>query len=300
MKHVYIRKISRNENCVPGNLRDFLIGLEVTTTSEQVWDLIVDFAAGLGLPVVDYVFATDYQKWEQAQFIRTTLSSDWINFAQNDPDVRKLSTFRLHSVKYLTPMTVGYSYVDDIEGITPERKELLRRTAAAFHCDAGLAIPLRMNEPGQAAHLLVAGPYNRDEFDAILKEHGWAIHAAALSAHTRYVEFFKAEFCERNELTEKQKELVTLVGRGLLDKQIMYELGISFSAVRQRLSAVQAKTGSTNRAELAALAMRIGLVPDPMLKSHSSDLTVFLSTGDGKSGSERHDAYPASKKRDDA
>lgn len=35
--------------------------------------------------------------------------------------------------------------------------------------------------------------------------------------------------------------------------------------------------------------MRIGLVPDPMLKTHAAELTVFLSIGDGKTGTEtRH------------
>ena len=157
---------------------------------------------------------------------------------------------------------------------------------AEFGLRSGLAIPLRMNEPGQAAHIIFGGRKSRAEFDALLDQHGWAMHAIALSAHTRYIELFKAEFCERNELTAKQTELVTLVGRGLLDKQIAHELGVSFSAVRQRLSAVQLKTGCSNRAALAALAVRIGLVPDPMLAMHRSDLTVFLSMGDGGSGIE--------------
>ena len=285
MKQVYVRTVAGNERFVPANLRDFLISLEATSNSDDVWELLVAFADGIGLNMVEYVCATDFRDWEQAQFIRTTVDSSWIGHAQSDPDVRRLSMFRLHSVNFLTPVTMGMAYIDEIENVCPKRRYLIECNAK-FGLNAGFAIPLRMNEPGQAAHIIFGGDFTRAEFDAILDQHGWAMHAVALSAHTRYIELFKAEFCERNELTEKQTELVRLVGRGLLDKQIAHDLGISFSAVRQRLAAVQQKTGCTNRAELAALAVRIGLVPDPMLKPHAADLTVFLSMADGASGTE--------------
>ncbi|MEM6729706.1 MAG: hypothetical protein AAF618_14470, partial [Pseudomonadota bacterium] len=42
------------------------------------------------------------------------------------------------------------------------------------------------------------------------------------------------------------------------------ELGISISAVRQRMAALQDKTGLANRTDLAALAMSLGIVPDPL------------------------------------
>lgn len=285
MQNIYVRTVANNERAVPENLRDFLISLEATQHSDDVWNLLVEFGKRLGLPMVEYICATDYRDWEQAQFIRTTVDSSWIPHAQSDSDVRKLSIFRQHSVKFLTPVTVGLAYVDEIENVCAKRRALIK-VGAEYGLNAGFAIPLRMNEPGQAAHILFGGAHSRAEFDALLQAHGWEMHAVALSAHTRYVELFKAEFCERNELTEKQKELIRLVGRGYLDKQIAHELGVSFSAVRQRLSSVQQKTRTSNRAELAALAMRIGLVPDPMLKPHAADLTVFLSMGDGGSGIE--------------
>jgi len=41
-----------------------------------------------------------------------------------------------------------------------------------------------------------------------------------------------------------------------------------------------------NRADLAAIAARLGFVADPLLRGHGDALTVFLSTGDGKTGAE--------------
>lgn len=279
------RQLVPNELLAPPELRNFLVQLETTTTTDDVWAALVTLSTGLGLPVVDYVCATDFRNWEQAQFIRTTLHSDWINQASQNPNIRRSSYFRTHAVTRLTPILIGWEYRNLMGDLSPERLEILKMTAE-MGMSAGMAVPLRMGEPGQAGILAFGGQLRRAECDVLLEENGWTLHSAALSAHTRYIELFKREFINRNELTPKQRELITFVGQGMMDKQIAHELGISFSAVRQRLVSVQAKTGVRNRAELAALAMRIGLVPDPMLRTSASDLTVFLSTGDGKTGSE--------------
>ena len=79
-----------------------------------------------------------------------------------------------------------------------------------------------------------------------------------------------------------------------MDKQIAHDLGSSFSAARQRMTTVQQRTDARNRADLTALAQRAGLVSDPLLRAHGDDLTVFLCTGDGKTGTavRRPGAYP--------
>jgi DNA-binding CsgD family transcriptional regulator len=290
----YIRTVGQNETFIPTRLQRFLIALEASQSSEEVWQHMLELYAGLGLNSVDYVCATDFRDWQQAQFIRTTHHSSWIEHARRNPNIRKTSYFRTHAIKYLTPIIVGVEYIDVYADVSPERREIMQ-LAAEMGLRAGIGIPLRMNEPGQAGIITIGGDISRTEFDAILSEHGWTIHASALSAHTRYTELFKSEFVERNRLTPKQRELIELVGRGMMDKQIAHDLEISVSTVRQRLSVVQAKTGAQNRADLAALAMRIGCVPDPLLKKHGSDLTVFLSTGDGKTGTEFGDPDPSNE-----
>lgn len=279
-----IRLIEQYETIAPPRLTRFLARLENTSTSEQVWSLLVALARDVGLLVVDYVCATDYRDWEKVQFIRTTASSDWIDHARANPDIRRTSYFRTHAVHALTPVFVGLEYAD-LYNADRARIEIMQ-LAADMGMRAGIGIPLRMPEPGQAAIMIFGGDLPRARFEHLIQREGWTLHAAALSGHTRYMELFRAEFIARNQLTAKQRELLILVGRGFLDKQIGHDLGISVSAVRQRMASVMARTGTSNRAELAALAMRIGLVPDPMLKPHDEDLTVFLSTGDGETGTE--------------
>lgn len=285
MQHFDGTALRGTETFLPARLLNFTLRLETTRTTDAIWDLFLDLAQSLDLPVVDYVYATDFRNWEQAQFIRTTFSSDWFDRLRQFPHIRTTSNFRMHGCKYLTPMKIGPAYFDQMGEISRDKRRHVL-LAAEQGLNAGIAFPLRMGDPGHAAMLAFGGRHSAEAFDALLATHGWTLHAAALSGHARYTELFKAEFVERNQLTPKQMELLRLVGQGMMDKQIAHQLGISFSAVRQRLASVQQKTGTTTRADLAALAARAGLVPDPLLKAHADDLTVFLCTGDGRTGTE--------------
>lgn len=271
---------------VPSRLMAFIEALEHTETSEDAWLLFVGLCKEVGIDFVDYVIATDHQDWQKVQFIRTTLPSNWIQFANQDPRVRRMSSFRTHSVKRLLPISAGIGFLKDHPGVSEERKTFLEEQTARFGVRSSIGIPLRMMDPGQAAHFMLGANITKEQMEAIFRDQGWTLHAAALYVHIRHMELFKLEFSQRNKLTEKQEEILRTVGLGLTDKEIAARLLISISTVRQRIGALQTKTGCKNRSELAALAMRIGVVPDPMTRSHSNDLTVFLSTGDNQPGTE--------------
>ncbi|SPF81937.1 helix-turn-helix transcriptional regulator [Pseudoprimorskyibacter insulae] len=288
------RALKATETFFPPVLARFLADLETTKTTEDVWDLIVGLSTAYGLPIVDYVYATDYRNWERAQFIRTTLPGEWLEEVQKRPLIRHTSVFRMHGCVHLTPVVIGSEFLPEIEPVSDDKRDHIM-IGDAMGLKSGLAIPLRMGDPGQAGLIAFGGPHRRDKFLSMLPEIGWVLHSAALSAHARYTELFKLEFIGRNQLTPKHKELIQLVGQGLMDKEIAHILGITFSAVRQRLVAVQAKTGTRNRAELAALAQRVGLIDDPMLRTHEDDLTIFITTGDGTSGTELRRPTPGTE-----
>ncbi|EBA09944.1 helix-turn-helix transcriptional regulator [Sagittula stellata] len=288
MEHFDGMAVAATETFVPARLLDFLLRLEATRTTDAVWELFLDLAHGLDLNVVEYVYSADFRNWEQAQFIRTTFTSDWLDRVRAYPHIRDTSDFRTHGCRYLTPLKIGAAYLPSMGEISADKRRHVL-LAAEHGLNAGVAFPLRMGDPGHAALITFGGDHSAEAFDALLARHGWTLHTAALAGHARYAELFKTEFIERNQLTAKQKELLCLIGHGMMDKQIAHKLGVSFSAVRQRLASVQAKTGAQNRADLAGLAARIGLVPDPLLKAHGDDLTVFVCTGDGPTGTK---AFP--------
>ena len=61
------------------------------------------------------------------------------------------------------------------------------------------------------------------------------------------------------ELTPRRREVLELVAEGASDKTIARELGLSLNTVHSRLDRIRDKTGRRRRAELARLAVDLGV-----------------------------------------
>ena len=66
-----------------------------------------------------------------------------------------------------------------------------------------------------------------------------------------------------NVLSEREKEIVRLIGQGLKNKKISSLLCISETTVRHHLTSIYSKLGVTDRLELLVFAHRYGLVTRP-------------------------------------
>lgn len=266
------------ERHIPDLLSGFLLDLEATSHSSDVWRLLVELGRSLNLPYIDMISSSNYADWKKTQFIRTSYDSSWLNAINLDPELARWSYFRSHAMHYFTPLAVGLEFAEEYRHI-PEARYSVLREAARRGLRAGFSIPLRLHAPPQAALITFSGDHSKREMEHIIRMHGWVLHAAAFSGHQRYMMHFAAEFTERNRITAKQQELLRMIGAGLQDKVIAEQLGVTVSAVRQRMKNVLKKTGLTNRAELAALAMSMGLLPDPLSGSRNQSPTVRVEMG---------------------
>jgi DNA-binding NarL/FixJ family response regulator len=66
----------------------------------------------------------------------------------------------------------------------------------------------------------------------------------------------------REQLTLREQEVLALIARGLANKRIALELGISEKTVKAHVGRVLAKLGVSDRTQAAVLAVREGLVAD--------------------------------------
>ena len=64
------------------------------------------------------------------------------------------------------------------------------------------------------------------------------------------------------ELTERQREILLSMSRGLTDADIAVQLALTHSGIREHVSAIYAKLGAANRAEAVAIALKKHLL-DP-------------------------------------
>ncbi|MFE3762753.1 response regulator [Streptomyces sp. NPDC059104] len=73
----------------------------------------------------------------------------------------------------------------------------------------------------------------------------------------------QAARCPAEPLTEREREVVRCLARGLTNAEIAAELYVSLSTVKTHLANVQAKLDARNRVEIAAWAWESGLAAGP-------------------------------------
>ncbi|HEX6655599.1 MAG TPA: response regulator transcription factor [Candidatus Limnocylindria bacterium] len=132
---------------------------------------------------------------------------------------------------------------------------------AGVHEDASAIEAIRA---GAAAYLLR---------DAQIDELLWTIRGAAagqvaLSARTAARMVRLVGLHER--LSHRETEVFYLVARGLANKQVAHELGITRSTVKTHVSGILSKLGLLSRTEVALYAARTGLIALDRLGSETS------------------------------
>lgn len=64
------------------------------------------------------------------------------------------------------------------------------------------------------------------------------------------------------DLTPQQFRVLQMLGTGLLNKQIAWELGVSEATIKAHMSAILRKLGATNRTQAVLIAGRLAVDPD--------------------------------------
>ena len=94
---------------------------------------------------------------------------------------------------------------------------------------------------------------------SVLDGNRWA-PAAALSAPPAGAD--ERDAAQRlRELTPQQFRVLQMLGTGLLNKQIGYELGVSEATVKAHVTAILRKLGANNRTQAVLIAGRLALDP---------------------------------------
>lgn len=90
------------------------------------------------------------------------------------------------------------------------------------------------------------------------------IPQAALAARPM-AEEERAVAARIRELTPQQFRVLLMLGSGLLNKQIGYELGVSEATIKAHMTAILRKLGASNRTQAVLLAGRLLVDPDSVV-----------------------------------
>lgn len=255
---------------MPAPLQRLMKALERMQSPDQVWHGFVGFCSGIGIGSVEYLWATD-PCYSARDAMRSTHEDGWSQTLCSQQDLMAQHPFRRLGAERAAPVVFGAAYFNDP---TPEAgaEAGFAALCARHGVQCGLAIPLPGLHGALDAMIVLGSEAEPEGFERLLSEHGQTLLIAAMHMHNRHMMLLRQERMREYDLTPKQSELLVLVGEGLMDKMISHKLGISVSAVRQRLNAVQAKTGTKSRAELAALAVSAGLCGDPLNRAAETPL----------------------------
>ena len=97
----------------------------------------------------------------------------------------------------------------------------------------------------------------------VLDGERWAPYAALDAAPIPDEE--RAIAARVRELTPQQFRVLQMLGAGLLNKQIGYELGVSEATIKAHMSAILRKLGATNRTQAILLAGKLAVEPDAVV-----------------------------------
>ena len=118
----------------------------------------------------------------------------------------------------------------------------------------------RAMDHGAAAFIHKSTPIDqiRDALSAVLA--GEILQPPELDNVTTMTEPDEIEIGERvSELTPQQFRVLMMVGEGLLNKQIAYELNISEATIKAHMTAIFRKLGVTNRTQAVLLIQRLAV-----------------------------------------
>jgi DNA-binding NarL/FixJ family response regulator len=79
------------------------------------------------------------------------------------------------------------------------------------------------------------------------------------SVATRLVDAIAAAPADRPRLTPREEEVLALIARGLSNKRIAFQLGLSEKTVKTHVAHVLSKLGVADRTQAAVYAVRAGI-----------------------------------------
>ena len=108
-----------------------------------------------------------------------------------------------------------------------------------------------------------------EAIDAVLAGDRWA-PASALKAPAAGAEEHDAAQRVR-DLTPQQFRVLQMLGDGLLNKQIAYELGVSEATIKAHMTAILRKLGASNRTQAVLIAGKLAIDPEAVMPPPEED-----------------------------
>ncbi|WP_066856235.1 helix-turn-helix transcriptional regulator [Halodesulfovibrio spirochaetisodalis] len=234
-------------------LQSILEHIVTSHSSEQLWDIFVEYAHSKGVIQVHTWFGNTN---DNLTFISTT--PDWWFDYYIEKNFIKHDHLAQHALTGHGPLLFGYDKDKSNPLLCNEAKKIIKLTTLKFNYGSGITMPSFHNNK-RIGGFNLCFPETVTELNNIPTTHILELLLVTCTVHERMYSL-TVKKTHTNSLTPRQQECLTMLARGLTSHQIAEKLGISHHTVKMHIDSAKERLKANTRIQAVAKALTDGLI----------------------------------------
>ena len=228
---------------------NFATALNKTKTIEETWQLGLNYFAKHDVNHVNIVSHSKDQK-----VLYRWSAPDWVSKAFEETLDPAKEPLIIHCKHKVSPFFVGKSFEIRNGTCTPEREQFISYLSQVG-IENGVAFPIKAPSRQQWGFIGLGSKLNQRNFTQILKERGAILGLAGQAFYNRMESLTFANEQSDPNLSNREKECLLWLSKGLRSNQIATKMGIKLVTVEFHFKNSRKKLGAITREQALAKAI---------------------------------------------
>ena len=246
--------MSKNATAVTNPLHDFLVSLEDAKTVDEAWAKTLVHARNLGAHHIGVQVFTEgamaWRKWSTPKWIEEMYEETV--YPAFDPKLE-------HCRRSLTPYFYEKGFWDR-DPFLPEPRRLLDEELVSVGNRAAVAFPNHTASRQGWGYFAFTGNMERAEFERLYADRGSELQLAGIGAFNRIRMLLNEQEATRIGITNRERECLLWLSRGLQYDQIADRLGLRKVTVEFHIAKAKRKLDARTREQALINAVQLNLL----------------------------------------
>ncbi len=236
------------------DLIDFLTTLNHVRSVDEAWRSTVSFMRARGAEHVGFSLELEDANPLLMWSLPSWVVKQWLEevYPEHDPTVA-------HCRNHVTPFFSGAAFLDRHPEFAEPYKSYLKDIVHE-EAHAAVALPVHNYASGDWGKFSLSTDLSAEAFERLYHERGMTVYMAAVAAFNRIRTLIKQERAADIGLTERERECLLWLARGMRNDQIAERMGIRPVTVALHLANSRRKLGARTREQALVGAVQLGLV----------------------------------------
>lgn len=235
-------------------LIDFLNRLERAGSVEGAWSDTVAFFSAMGHSVVHSWYGTPPG---EVRILSNT--PDWWVGHYMEKEFWRHDHVYEYCTEHYVPTVTGLD-VPEAASIHPVSRQMMQDTNEGFGLRNALIVPVHGFTQRLEGGFNLGTTATLDKFSKQLNADDHLLYGAALSAHARIQQLLRAETLATVRLTEREREVLLWLAKGLRTTQIAHQLNLKEVTVNLHVVKAKRKLNAASREQAVAKAILAGVI----------------------------------------